>query len=298
MDGPEDKVVQPHNSTITFKKGSRTVHPGLEQGAGRLYENGTWRERPLLVSKEKARVGSASLHFKLPRRQKDVPLSAYPDGETAKDRLETRLIDRELFSTYMSNTFYSGFSIYIPASVDPVGDTLAPGKSPFSIIHQWHQSSPESPPISLRLKPGTRSELEVWIIHGERKGRETSKVLPRADGSERTSFVLPLDQWIDFVAAWRIDPFSEKGMFDLYHFLPARPTKPPSLIYQYRGKIGYTGVLSRSHLTQAFGMYRAANPTGNWEIFYDQIRTGRTLNSILPWKEEHGWRFEVRAAKE
>lgn len=289
MDHAGYTIGYPHNTITTGQ--ADEAYPSLEQGAGRIYENGTWRERPIIKSENIVRYGDAALHYQLPKRQANVPLSEYPAEEAYQDRLETRLIDSGNIREYLGQTYYSGFSLYIPSNVDAVGDTL-PNETPFTTIHKWHQSSPESPPISMVLASGHRSRLGVMIHHGVEDDNETADLINRADDPTKEYIDLPLDQWVDLTAEWQLNPFSDDGRFVLYMYDPTQPTQPPIMLYQYKGKLGYTGTLTRSNLMQTFGVHRSANPIGDFEIYFDQIRTGTEPNSVLPWKEESCWRFD------
>lgn len=282
MDAADSRIHYPYNSAIENGRG----YPGLEQGVGRIFQDGAFVERPIIRSEDVVRYGDASLHYSLPARQPGVDYGA----DITKDRLETRLIDRADFSAFLGVTYYTGFSVYIPSTVEPVGQSY-PGFSHWNLISQVHQSSPESPPIGLNIENDSRSRLEISILRGEDKSRVWQTILDPLDRQD-TAVEIPLGTWIDLTYAWRIDPFTDGGRFTLYYFDPSKPESPPYMMFDYEGPLGYTKSVDRSAVTQGIGIYRSASPDNGWEIYFDQARVGTDWNSVLPWKETTCWRID------
>jgi hypothetical protein len=266
MDDAGDYVQRPYNTVRNDETGEK--YATLEQGAGLDYINDVFVTRPLLKSSIAARRGSHGLDFTLPARLPDVP---YADS---KDRLETILWDDAPLSKVSSIAHYSGFSIMIPSTSGVVHDWF--------LIHQWHQSSPESPPISLQLLPGYNSRLGLRIRYGANKGNETYFYLPRADDESGDEFIdLPTDKWVDFIVRWKFDVSGTDGEVIVFRHDVDWPSSVQ--IFNYSGQIGYTNVVDGNTIDEKFGLYRNGDEVSSHTIYYDQLRVGKSYAEVKPW---------------
>jgi hypothetical protein len=264
MDGSDDYIQYPYNTVWIGGKS----YPTLEQGSGFNYTNGIFAERELLKASYAARRGGYGLDFTLPPRIPGVP---YADS---KDRMETMLRDNASLESVSSVAHYSGFSIKIPSSSGLVSDWF--------LIHQWHQSSPESPPISLQLLPGYRARLGVQVRHGANKSKETYFYLPRSDDSSGDTFIdLPQNKWIDFIVRWKFDVNSTNGCVVVYRH--DEDWTNAVQIFNYMGRIGFTNVVDDGCIDEKFGLYRNGDSNSTHTIYYDQLRVGSSYNEVKPW---------------
>lgn len=264
MDGSDDYIQYPYNTVWIGGKS----YPTLEQGSGFNYTNGIFAERELLKASYAARRGGYGLDFTLPPRILGVP---YADS---KDRMETMLRDNASLESVSSVAHYSGFSIKIPSSSGLVSDWF--------LIHQWHQSSPESPPISLQLLPGYRARLGVQVRHGANKSKETYFYLPRSDDSSGDTFIdLPQNKWIDFIVRWKFDVNSTNGCVVVYRH--DEDWTNAVQIFNYMGRIGFTNVVDDGCIDEKFGLYRNGDSNSTHTIYYDQLRVGSSYNEVKPW---------------
>lgn len=176
---------------------------------------------------------------------------------------------------YSTTARYSGFSLCIPSGKD----VIEAGQ--WFVIHQWHQSSPESPPIAFKLLPNYHSRLGVVIRRGVNKASSTYQYLTRQDTTSADKFIdLPRDKWIDFVVRWKFDPTGTNGELKIYKHDVG--TSFSTLIFDYTGQIGFSGA-SSTVIQEKFGIYRKAGYIGNHQIFYDQLKIGDTFTDVKPW---------------
>lgn len=264
MDGSDDYIQYPYNTVWIGGKS----YPTLEQGSGFNYTNGIFAERELLKASYAGRSGGYGLDFTLPPRVPDVP---YPD---TKDRMETILWDNASLELVSSVAHYSGFSIRIPSGRGLV--------SSWFLIHQWHQSSPESPPIAMEFLPGYYARLALSIRYGANKNSETQFYLPRADNSSGDQFIdLPRNKWIDFVVRWKFDVSGTNGCAIVYRH--DEDWTNAVQIFNYMGRIGFTNVVDDGCIDEKFGLYRNGDSNSTHTIYYDQLRVGSSYNEVKPW---------------
>lgn len=126
------------------------------------------------------------------------------------------------------------------------------------VFHQWHQSSPESPPLALELKPGTNNVLMISVRWAEEGGKQHRKLAYHE---------LPLGKWTDFVVKWHFGPEGEAGVW-----MNGEP------IFTYTGPIGYPHVADKL-IDEKFGLYRKGMPAPA-AVEYQRVRTGATFEEV------------------
>jgi hypothetical protein len=143
----------------------------------------------------------------------------------------------------------SAFSFKLAGDFPPIDNWF--------LLHQWHQSSPESPPIAVEIKPGTDSVLRVVIRYGANVNSLT-----------KLNFDHPIvkGEWIDIVTQWKVD--LSNGIMKLW--------LNGELKVNYAGPIGYSNV-SDNLINEKFGVYRYTQYFRH-QIFYDEIRIGNRVN--------------------
>lgn len=216
----------------TFRKPGQAGFPTVEQGE--------WRPPAF-------RVADGIRHVEFA-----VKASAAP-----KDRVETKLLS----DIPAGVTRYSSFSVRIPAVFPQVP---ADG---WLLFHQWHQSSPESPPLAFEIKPGTNDVLALSLRFTGDDGKEQRRLkhLP-----------LTLGKWLDFVVRWRFEPRSEDG--EAVVWLEGKE------VFRYRGRLGFSQVEDQ-FVDEKFGIYRkgARDPAA---IEYRRLRAGTAWNEVAQGSEQ------------
>jgi hypothetical protein len=189
--------------------------------------------------------------------------------------LETVVWDDISLSHVTATAHYTGFSIKIPSGMGLVTNWF--------LFHQWHQSSPESPPISMQLLPGYYARLGVSVLYGANKSSCYGLYLPRIDnGTEDTFIDLPTDKWIDFIVRWKFDVSSTNGSVIVYRH--DADWSGSVQIFNYTGRIGFTNVIDGDLLTEKIGLYRGEDYSNEHTIYYDQIRVGHGYSEVAPWQ--------------
>jgi hypothetical protein len=114
-------------------------------------------------------------------------------------------------------------------------DAKRPDGGPnWCILRQWHQCAPESPPLSLSIKPETNNVLVWTILSGDWKGHGLKT---RHFGEKQ----IELGRWYHFRVRWRITP-DDRGLC----IVMMSDTKLPEnltdadVLFAYQGPIGYT----------------------------------------------------------
>lgn len=241
----------------------------VEQGSG--YPNGGTTNPQALVKTSSARTGPYALAFELPKRNAGI---TYDQAE--KDRFESYILQDATLASCTTQAHYSGFSLYIPSGYGKINGWF--------IIHQWHQSSPESPPISFQLDTGQYSRLMVVVNYGVSKSINHHEVrLVRKDNTSGDKFIdLPRNTWIDFIVRWKFDPVGTTGYVTVYRHDATASSS--TLIFDYSGQVGWSAGGTSTGINEKFGIYRKADSVSNHSIIYDQLRVGNTYNSVRPWQ--------------
>jgi hypothetical protein len=269
MDGSAD-LLDAANNNVTA---GRVLYPTVEEGSALIYTNESFLEAGALVKASYAsrKAGGLGFDFTLPARTAGVP---YPTN-SPKDRLETVVWDDISLSHVTATAHYTGFSIKIPSGMGLVTNWF--------LFHQWHQSSPESPPISMQLLPGYYARLGVSVLYGANKSSCYGLYLPRIDnGTEDTFIDLPTDKWIDFIVRWKFDVSSTNGSVIVYRH--DADWSGSVQIFNYTGRIGFTNVIDGDLLTEKIGLYRGEDYSNEHTIYYDQIRVGHGYSEVAPWQ--------------
>lgn len=244
MDKRGDYIQAPYNTVRNDDIGM--LLPTVEQGGGR---------GQALRKTKISRDGTFGLEYTLPPFDQN-------SGDT-KDRIETAILsDQPIDDTI----FESKFSFQIPSDSDIVRGWF--------LIHQWHQSSPESPPISINLAQGHRARVEILVRHGERKKGSRIVRLKRLDTSA-SYFDVPLDKWSDWKVYWRLSPRDpSKGLVAVF--------MNEQLLFSYSGVTGYSQVEDQS-VTERFGIYREKDSEGTHRIYYDSLTvTAMPKDFVIP----------------
>lgn len=200
----------------------------------------------------------------------------YTLGPQQKSDKKAR-IEHYLFVGDFGKTYVSEFSIKLHPDFTAIDFIRFDGGSAWCCLHQWHQSSPESPPISLNIKRGTNNILVTEFHYGTRRGDK----IRTAESSEKT---VELGTWYHFRYEWRIEPgtdnsyckiwMSDKRMSD--KFIDA------DLWCDYKGQIGYTlegkpqsemEPLSRN-IREQQGIYQNTyiDPKAFHAVIYDNVK--------------------------
>jgi len=191
---------------------------------------------------------------------------------------EKARVEHYLFIGDFKKAYVSEFSIKLHPNFTPIDLVRLDGGVAWCCLHQWHQSSPESPPISLLIKNGTNNIIYTNILSGTYK-----------TGSNNKSFNTPektivLGKWYHFRYEWLIDP----GTTNSYCTIWISDTRigdqltDADLWYNYRGPIGYTLVgkpasemdpLSRN-IREQQGIYQNTyiDPKAFHALVYDNVK--------------------------
>ncbi len=222
--------------------------------SGRLFDAGTdfdfQNATSVLpeISSEQARNGSNSIKFRL------VPTT--PDWSSSNN-----LIDRTeyvLAQTGLNTLKYSGFSVYLPSNF--------PQHNIWTVLHQWWQSSPESPPIALELDDNTNpQEYIIRYRYGTDKNDEVSVKAHTA--------TIPKGQWVDFIFKWKISPSGDSVLQVWVDGTEVVNLSGPSF------KLGYTN--TSNSIREKFGIYRG-NQNHDMIIYMDDIALGDSYNEVDP----------------
>ncbi|MEM7698551.1 MAG: hypothetical protein AAF236_09130 [Verrucomicrobiota bacterium] len=153
-----------------------------------------------------------------------------PQGNDSKARAEHYLHVGELNQTYCSE-----FSMMLDPEMTIAEKARSHDQGPnWVILRQWHQSAPESPPISLGLVQGTNNIIHTLIRFGDHKGSSSLRLRGRK--------TLRLGHWYHFRYKWRIAPGTDDSHLTVW-FSDKRwgdELQASDLLFDYRGPIGYT----------------------------------------------------------
>lgn len=223
FEGDEWEVVQPYNS---LRRIGGESFPTVEQGR--------WHPPRILP---RGAPGGAVWY-------------GVPPSNEVKDRVESILA----MDVPIEGTRYSAFDVRFPKDLASVAE------DGWFLFHQWHQSSPESPPLALELKPGTNNVLMVSHRYTAEDGRQRRRLRYHP---------LPLGQWVRFVVKWRFDP---EGEGEAVVWLDGAE------VSSYHGRLGFSHVTDRL-IDEKFGVYRSG-ALAPAELLYDNIRLGTTWDSV------------------
>ncbi|WP_169540106.1 heparin lyase I family protein [Niabella aurantiaca] len=269
MDEPNDAVM-PLDNNVRSGGIYYETHEDGNGYSGYDSVNNKWLVRSVIKTTY-GRTGNG-LSYDVPKR---IVGGTYDN--TTKDRLETTLLKNGDIPTYSNTAHYSGFSIYIPSGKD----VIEPDQ--WFLIHQWWQTAQnsESPPIAFELRPNYYARLGVVVRKGVNKNNHTYQYLTRQDDASGDKFIdLPRNKWIDFVVRWKFDISGNNGELKIYKHEIDAPNS--TLIFDYTGQIGYSGVTSPG-INEKFGIYRKAGYASDHKVIYDQLKLGDTFNDVKPW---------------
>lgn len=182
-----------------------------------------------------------------------------------------------IFVGDFDKTYISEFSLKLHPNFTPIMEKRTDGGSAWCCLHQWHQSSPESPPISLNIKKGTNNVLFTNFLYGIRRGSKIKFV----QSSEKT---VQLGKWYHFRYEWHVEPGTDKSYCKIWMSDEHKGDElnNKDLWYSYVGPIGYTlegkpenemEPLSRN-LREQLGIYQNTHPNPNsfHAVIYDNVK--------------------------
>jgi len=186
-------------------------------------------------------------------------------------------IEHYLFVGDFGKTYVSEFSLKLHRDFTAIDFARFDGGSAWCCLHQWHQSSPESPPISLNIKKGTNNVLITNFLYGTRRGGK----IRSAQSSEKT---VELDKWYHFRYEWHIEPGTDNSYCKIWMSDKRMSDKinDTDLWYDYKGQIGYTlegkpesemEPLSRN-IREQQGIYQNTyiDPNAFHAVIYDNVK--------------------------
>lgn len=270
MDDPDDTIHVPSNTLTNSVTGMNRIT--IENGSANrptIIGTDTTYTISKLVKTTFSRKGPYALVYEVPKRDSIF----YKEGV---DRMESNVANVNMtMAEATSFSHYSAFSIYLPSGYGVVNDWL--------LLHQWHQSTPESPPIAFSMAPGYFSRLTVRILYGENKQNTSFIDLVRADDTCncQDKFIdLPRDKWIDFVVKWKFDPYGNNG--EVIVWKREIDATAATKIFEYHGKIGFTNVTNPS-INEKIGIYRAPDYTSAYKVIYDEFKRGKSFDAVKAW---------------
>lgn len=144
-------------------------------------------------------------------------------------------VEHYLFVADFGKVYVSEFSLKLHPDFTPVNLQRKDGGAAWCCLRQWHQSSPESPPMALLLKPGTNNIIYTEFLYGTRRGGIIRKY-------KTTEKVIQLGKWYYFRYEWRIDPGTNNSYCKIWMSENKIDENPDQkdLWYDYEGQIGYT----------------------------------------------------------
>lgn len=140
-----------------------------------------------------------------------------------------------LFVADFGKVYVSEFSLKLHSDFTPVTLQRKDGGAAWCCLRQWHQSSPESPPMTLLLKPGTNNVIYTEFLYGTRRGG----MIRRSKTSEK---IIQLGKWYYFRYEWRIDPGTNNSYCKIWMSENKidKNIDSKDLWCDYEGQIGYT----------------------------------------------------------
>lgn len=182
-----------------------------------------------------------------------------------------------LFVADFGKVYVSEFSLKLHSDFTPVTLQRKDGGAAWCCLRQWHQSSPESPPMTLLLKPGTNNVIYTEFLYGTRRGG----MIRRSKTSEK---IIQLGKWYYFRYEWRIDPGTNNSYCKIWMSENKidKNIDNKDLWCDYEGQIGYTlegkpdseiEPLSRN-IREQQGLYQNSdfNPDAFHAVIYDNIK--------------------------
>lgn len=187
-----------------------------------------------------------------------------------------------LFVANFGKTYISEFSLKLHPGFTPILVQRADGGSAWCCFRQWHQSSPESPPMTLLLKPGTNNVIYTEFLYGTCRGGIVRK-------SKTSEKIIQLGKWYHFRYEWRIDPGTDNSYCKIWMSENKINSNPDNkdLWCDYKGQIGYTldgkseseiEPLSRN-IREQQGLYQNSDFDTNafHAVIYDSIKITEKL---------------------
>jgi hypothetical protein len=190
-----------------------------------------------------------------------------------KARAEHYLVIEDFKKTYVSE-----FSLKLHPDFTPIDLVRIDGGPSWCCLRQWHQSSPESPPMALELKKGTNNVVTTNFLSGTYKAGSGNK-------SYRTSEkTLQLGRWYHFRYEWRIDPGTDNSYCKIWvsDSRKGAQMNDSDIWCDYKGRIGFTLVgkpasemepLSRN-IREQQGLYQSTHVNVNsfHAVTYDNVK--------------------------
>ncbi len=151
------------------------------------------------------------------------------DDHDKKARAEHYLFVGELNKCYVSE-----FSLQLHPKFTIVDKVRPDGGPAWCVLKQWHQSSPESPPMSLEVVTGTSNVIRFGILYGDYKINTRS--------AKSKEMKVKLGHWYNFRVEWKVSPNDELGYCRVYvsDVRKGKEFLKKDLWFNYNGPIGYT----------------------------------------------------------
>lgn len=186
-------------------------------------------------------------------------------------------VEHYLFVGNLKQSYVSEFSMMLHPDFTPIDLTRIDGGTAWCCIRQWHQSSPESPPMGLCVKNGSNNILITEFHYGTRK----KGIIRSFNSTEKT---VQLGKWYHFRYEWHIDPGTDNSYCKIWMSDKRMGDEltDEDIWCDYKGQIGYTlegkpesemEDLSRN-IREQQGLYQNTyiDPKSFHAVVYDNVR--------------------------
>ncbi len=172
--------------------------------------------------------------------------------------------------------YVSDFSLKLPPAFTPIDLKRATGGTAWCLLHQWHQGVPIPPPMSLRVKAGTRDVISAGFSWGVYNGGKSGKT----SGAQSSEKKIQLGQWYHFRFEWRIAPGTDRSFCKVWMSDQRNGDQltAADLWCNYHGSIGYVTPEGKpnwnSHpLREQAGLYQNSHlaPNAFHAVIYDNV---------------------------
>lgn len=183
-----------------------------------------------------------------------------------------------LFVGDFGKIYVSEFSLKLDPNFTPIMEKRIDGGTAWCCLRQWHQSSPESPPMALDLKVGTNNVIYTNFLSG------TYKTGPDNKSYRSTEKTLQLGKWYHFRYEWRIDPGTDNSFCKIWmsDTRMGNQMTDADIWCDYKGRIGYSlvgkpaseiGALSWK-IREQQGLYQNSHIGANsfHAVIYDNVK--------------------------
>ncbi len=181
----------------------------------------------------------------------------------ASSRSELKILDPLI----LNEEIFLGFDMYVDDNLKagPIG-----GKGGWIIFSQIWQDARTMPPITLEIKQGSTANLEYQI---SLKNDDTGPIASESDDwGVRFSRSLARNNWTRFVIHLKASPKGE-SFFEFYQ-------NGEKVFTSTVDKIAYNLPYDQ-RLEWRLGLYRSGNVYGTQEVWFDEVKVGRTLEDVL-----------------